>query len=68
MQFFRLIFFDLIFSINNNCIVMNQVMEQSNTELLRSYFVRKVGERDMMMCRLCKKELSVPSHSQNDMT
>jgi len=34
---------------------MNQVIEQNNTELLRSYFVRKVGESDMMMCRLCKK-------------
>jgi hypothetical protein len=36
--------------------MMNQAVEHSNTELLRSYFVRKVGERDMMMCRMCKKD------------
>jgi hypothetical protein len=42
--------------------IMNQAIEngQSNTELLRSYFTRKVGERDVLTCRLCKNDLKAP--------
>jgi len=40
---------------------MNQPIEdgQSNTELLRSYSTRKVGERDVLTCLLCKNDLKV---------